>query len=386
VDPARRGNAHRIAIVTLVTLALSGAFVGGRLIRSHGNPSRFAFAGDKGIYTAEAPPSLYIYKNSGGFDGIIFYRLALDPFTHQRIVRGTTLDLPAFRFQRIVYPFLVHVVTNGDPPAVAWGLIAWNLAGMAALACLGARLAASSGRTPYWGFVFALAPPFALSLGLDTAEVLAGVFLFAGLLLLRRRQHSWATAALTLAALTRETTLVVCVAGLLVWLWKRVKKEPPEHPLWPFLIPGIVQIGWQVFLWRRWGHIPMSQGSSVDIGLPFRGFVRALRGWIPPTTGLDVLHLALAFAIVVFAYTVVRSVRSTTAPSHERAAWVLTALLLPFFQYGIWFHHWGFLRALSEFFVLGALIVLGDDEAPAHRLWFGIAVWASICTQLALYP
>ena len=59
---------------------------------------------------------------------------------------------------------------------------------------------------------------------------------------------------------------------------------------------------------------------------------------------------------------------------------------MPFYSGGIWFHHWGYMRALSEFLVLGVLIVLGSKRAATHRLWFWVVVWASIAIQLALYP
>jgi len=390
VTPFRPSKVQQIAAVALITLAASAAFVAGRLIKSEGNPSRFAYAGGKGVEgvdAARAPRSLYIFKDAGGFDGIIFYRISLDPFTRNRVVKGIPLDFPSFRFQRIVYPLLVHVTTSGDPERVAWALIAWNLAGMAALGCLGALLALSAGRQPYWGLTLVLAPAFAISLGLDTAEILAGVFLFAGLLTLRDQRFGWAAIFLSIAALTRETTLVLSIAGAISVLWTRRNRRAVKNtpPIWAFLVPLIVDAAWQIFLWIRWGHLPISQGSSLDVGFPFRGFIRSFRRWIPPTTASDLFNLVLVVVIVAFVFTVFRSLRESSALGHEKLAWVLTALALPFFQYSIWFHHWGFMRAFNEFTVLGSLIVLGNNKAPAHRLWIWVALWASIALQLALY-
>ena len=384
---ARHATLRKVAAVGFVTVALSGAFVGLRLARANWDASRFVYAGDKEVNVAQAPKSLYVYPNSFGFDGIMFYGIALDPFAKHRTIDGITLDLPAFRFQRIVYPALVYVSTGGDPSAVAWGLIAWNLAGMGALGCLGALLAMSSGRDSKWGFTLGLAPAFAISLGLDTAEVLAACFLFAGLLLLRNRRFGWATAALSIAALTRETTLIVCAGGILIWFWRRARGAPDRGPsLWAFLTPAVVEGLWQIALWRRWGKLPVFTGRAIDFGFPLRGFLRAFNQWIPPSTYLHVFNLALIFAIGVFLITVAISMKGSSAPAHEKAAWVLTALMIPFFQFAVWFHHWGFMRALSEMIALGTLIILGNEKAPAHRLWFWVAVWASIALQLALYP
>ena len=382
------GSARRIVAVVLITTAVSGAFVAGRLARADGNPSWFAFAGDKFVNAAQAPPSLYIRHNSYGFDGVGFYRISLEPFTNKKTGYGITFDLPAFRLQRIVYPLLVRAVTDKDPKAVAWGLIAWNLAGMVGLGLLGALLARDSGRDPIWGLTLSLLPPFALSLGLDTAEIIAGVFLLSGLLFLRRRRYVWASAALTVAALTRETTLVVSIAGVLVWLWNRVRHSEKKDtaPPWTFLVPMIVQGAWEIVLWARWGKIPLSQAKLVDQGAPFLGFYRAVRDALRFKTALNVFHLVLLITIVFFTVMVARELRHSLSPLHERVAWVFTAVAMPFYSGGIWFHHWGYMRALSEFLVLGVLIVLGSKRAATHRLWFWVVVWASIAIQLALYP
>ena len=381
------GNARRVVLVVIITTLLSGAFVAGRLSRSHWNPSWFAFAGDKFVNAKEAPPSLYIRKHSYGFDGVGFYRIALEPFTTKMTGYGITFDLPAFRLQRIVYPLLVRAVTNKDPKAVAWGLIAWNLAGMVALGLLGALLARDSGRSPWWGLTLSLLPPFALSLGLDTAEIVAAVFFMSALLFLRRKRYVWACAALTVAALTRESTLILAIAGILVWLWYRLRKRRDDAaPLWTFMIPIVVQGAWEVVLWSRWGKIPFSEGRRVDEGTVFVGFYHAVRDALRLKTALNVFHLVLLVTIVFFTVMVARELRQTLSPPHERVAWVFTAVAMPLYSGGIWFHYWGYMRVLSEFLSLGVLVVLGSRRAATHRLWFWAMVWAAICVQLALYP
>ena len=51
-------------------------------LRAHGyDPSYFVTAGDQFVDVARVPGSLSVLKNSSGYDGQFYYRLALDPFT-----------------------------------------------------------------------------------------------------------------------------------------------------------------------------------------------------------------------------------------------------------------------------------------------------------------
>ena len=83
-------------------------------LRAHGyDPSYFVTAGDQFVDVARAPGSLSILKNSSGYDGQFYYRLALDPFTGRQTDFGITLDLPETRQSRIVYPLLVWLLSPG---------------------------------------------------------------------------------------------------------------------------------------------------------------------------------------------------------------------------------------------------------------------------------
>lgn len=89
-------------------------------------------AGDQFVQVAAAPAGLLV-THGPGYDGQFFYRLALRPWTHQRTEFGITLDQPAYRQQRIVYPLLTFILARGAPPATAWALLGCNLAAAAAL-------------------------------------------------------------------------------------------------------------------------------------------------------------------------------------------------------------------------------------------------------------
>jgi hypothetical protein len=104
------------------------AFSAGRLQALGGGPDSFVFAGDQFVRVAAAPAGLPV-THGPEYDGQFFHRLSLRPWTQQRTEFGITLDEPAYRHQRIVYPLVSFVVARGQPAATAWALLAATLPG-----------------------------------------------------------------------------------------------------------------------------------------------------------------------------------------------------------------------------------------------------------------
>jgi hypothetical protein len=63
--------------------------------------------------------------------------------------------------------------------------------------------------------------------------------------------------------------------------------------------------------------------------------------------------------IVGFALLMMIQLRGTAASLYERAAWLLYACLAFALSGNVWNSDWNFLRALSEFYVLGTIIIIG---------------------------
>src|SRR5690606_24989162 len=128
---------------------------------------------------------------------------------------GIEFSPPEYRHQRIAYPALAWLLAGGGREGLTpWSLVVVNLVAGAAMAGLAARLALDAGRTAWLGLVPAAWAGYLIGLSLDLAEVVAGAFLLAALLALRRRRWAYAAVALTGGALTRETGLVLVAAVL----------------------------------------------------------------------------------------------------------------------------------------------------------------------------
>ncbi len=382
-----RGRLDSPLAPAVAALLLALMFAGLRLATFEGNPTGFVWAGDRFVDEAKAPAGLIVRPDSVGFDGAAFYRLGLDPFTRSQTQHGLGLDHPEFRQQRFLYPFLAWLLSaGGRPEALGWALVAINIAGLAALGWVGGHAARAAGRHAMLGIFFPLGPGFALALGLDTAEIVAAVPLLAALVLLRRGRYPAATALLLVAFAARETTLLVSIGLAAVWAWHRLRRQTSGPPAYVFAVPLCAGVAAQLALWAWWGELPLRSGASIDIMPPLTGLIIEARTWIPPRQTLDAFHLVLVVALALFMMTLVRSLRSSAAPPHEKATVALGIVLVLVFRDGIWFHHWGFLRAITELYLTGVLVLMADERAPVHRLAVAGAVWASVAVNMLLFP
>jgi hypothetical protein len=366
-------------VVMLITAVFALTFSAARLQALGGGPASLVVAGDQFVRVGAAPAGLPV-THGPGYDGQFFYRLSLRPWTQVRTEFGITFDEPAYRQQRIVYPLLSFVVGRGQPAATAWALLGWNLAAAGALGWLGAALARRRGRHALWGLAFAAYPGFVLVLARDLADLVAAVLLLTGILALDRRRPVVAAAALTLAGLTRESTLVVPVALALLWtidaVWHRssgavlggrpawamsAAGERARVQLVSFAVPLGVALAWQLVLWRSWGVAPLVQGSQ-RLGLPFAGIWQFTQDAFQFGAFPLVVRLAELVLVVAAALATAWSLPRSAALAHEKLAWGLGLGVAVLLSRSVWVEDWAFLRALAEPYLLGTLVLLGRPD------------------------
>ncbi len=77
------------------------------------NMTGFITIGDHFVPAELRPDDAVIFEGTMGYDGQFYYMIAHDPFIIKAIHRH--LDIPAYRYQRIMYPWLVHIFSLGIP-------------------------------------------------------------------------------------------------------------------------------------------------------------------------------------------------------------------------------------------------------------------------------
>jgi hypothetical protein len=227
-------------------------------------------------------PALRV-DNRVGYDGQFYFYVAADP-ANARYYLGRKAG---FVYPRIVYPMLARAVALGRPAAVPYALVAINLAAVGA-AVLALALWLRRRSTSTWlALLYAVFPGVAFCVYRDLTEPLAFAFALIGVVVLdSRRRHALTGAALlfSLAALTRETTVVfpaVYALSLLVGRegrW-RARVRANAHRVALFSAIAFLPLLAERIAFRLWlGTSTVESGSSS--AWPFAG----LASWWPFNT------------------------------------------------------------------------------------------------------
>ena len=336
---------------------------------------------------AKAPDSLNVLPIGNGFDGQFFYRIAVAPYSKAKTVAGVTFDLPTLRQQRIAYPLLASAVSLGGRDRVPIALILVNLGAVFALGWLGAKLAMDSGRIPAWGLLLALYPGFVYSLGFDTSEIVAALFMVSAMLALRRERTALAILAATAAVLTRETTLILPLALVFAgaWPWWRTSDRTDRRTALTVGLSAIgVFVAWELFLRWSWGSFALTDSGNHNVDFPFSGLANQVDRFLPPTSRAAGLRdLSLVFLVGLIVVTALALAKSS-ARRHEKVAFVLAAALLPLLSGVIWIGATSFMRASTEVYVFSIVVLMSSRMRIGRPVGWATAavVGASIASEV----
>ena len=366
----------------LLAAAAAGLFVFGLLRANDFDASWFVTAGDRYCDAARVPRGLTVRPNSDGFDGQFYYRLALDPLASRPTDHGITLDVPSLRHQRILYPLLARALSLGSVRLLPWAMILVNFSALCLLGWLGGLYARSLQKHALWGVFLPLYPGSLLTLTRDLVELSEVALLVGSLLLLRRGRHAPATLLLVLAVLAKETALLVAVGAALVYAADRLKGRGARVRWHYFAAPLAVFLLWQAALFYNWGEVPVFAGR-INLAAPFTGFAGFLSDAAEYRTPLQRRVLPELLYLMAFAGIVLYCLRSTLATAHEIIAWFLYGALALLLSRAIWVEDWTFMRAVTEFCVVGALILVGSRSRVRLPVFAcSLAFWLFLFVRL----
>ncbi len=350
-------------------------------IWAKGHLSLFIMAGHVYTRRAQLPRGLLLVP-SAGYDGQFYYRLALDPANWHTTAFGITMD-QSYRYTRIGYPLLAWIFSLGQHQLVPVMLVVLNLFGVAAMAMLGGIFARQSGRHALWGLAFAAYFGLVISVGRDTAEPLAEVCMLGGLLAYRRGSapmYLLATALFTYGAITRETILFVPAAIAVTRLIAIARRQAnPGLADLTWVVPavgyGLVEVAVH-FVVK--GKFPLLANSSRNLTVPFTALVDALKYDAAHinTAHLSPIDIALleyaTLAIFILAGLAVLFV--TTAPAHERLAFVFFVLQLGLLSSQIWTSTFGDGRSLIEPYLMALVLLVATPRRYLNWPYLGMIV------------
>lgn len=301
--PGRREGWGMVAAAVLLSLLWPLMWAGGQ-----GTVDALLGAGDEGPSRAaieEEIPDLAPLEGVG-HDGQQFYVIARHPFDPQA-AEGAVGPL-AYRYRRILFPLVAGRMAPGGGRPVIAAFFALSLLGVA----LGARALQLLGRGPRWmPLVAAVSPAVITSLTLSLSDALGSGLALMAVALASRRRWGWAVALAVLAALTRETFLVVAVALLLT------PAMPVRWRAAALLAPVAAVGGWMLWLAGAIPGTSVLDGGSDQLALPFAGYLSG------DTDAQTFLVAGLAIVLLV-----VGALRTRVVAPHVAAVLALQAVLL----------------------------------------------------------
>ncbi len=363
-------------------------------IWAKGHLSLFIMAGHVYTHRSQLPRGLLLVP-SDGYDGQFYYRLALDPANWSKTAFGITMD-QSYRYTRIGYPVLAWLLSLGQHQLVPVVLVAINLLAVAAMAALGGMFARESGRHALWGLAFAAYFGLVISVGRDTAEPLAEACMLGGLLAYRRAavagraRYILAAALFAVGAVTRETILLapaaIAVTRLIAMARRRTRPGLADLTwILPAVVYGLLEIAVH-FVVR--GEFPLLANTGRNLTAPFTAMAHALKyeaGHIN-TAHLSPIDIALleyaTLGIFILAGLAVLWV--TTAPVHERIAFVFFVLQLGLLSSQIWNSTFGEGRSLIEPYLMALVLLFATPRRYVSWRYLGLIAACAVPALLVV--
>ena len=359
-------------------------------IWAKGHLSLLIMAGHVYTHRAQLPRGLLLVP-SAGYDGQFYYRLALDPANWHATAFGITMD-QSYRYTRIGYPILAWIVSLGQPQLVPVVLVVLNLLAVAVMAVLGGMFARESGRHALWGLAFVAYFGLVVSVGRDTAEPVAEACMLGGLLACRRggtRMYLLAAALFAYGAITRETILFAPAAIAVIRLISIVRRRAnPGLADLTWLVPaaafGVIELAVHFAVK---GEFPLLANSNRNLTVPFTALAHALKY---NAAHLSAAHLSpidiamLEYAtLAIFILAGFAVLMLTSAPGHERLAFVFFVLQLGLLSSQIWTSTFGEGRSLIEPYLMALVLLVSTPKRYLSWPYLGM-IAACVLPALAV--
>ncbi len=299
-----------------------------------------------------------------GYDGQFAYQIAINPAG-----AAPYLDIPAYRYQRILYPLVARILGLANTSLIPWMLILINVVSITLGTLATEKILQDHGKNRWFALVYGLFAGHMLSLRLDLTEPMAFMLVQWGVLLFDRKRYGWSGLLFALAGLTRELTLIFAAACTLSLLFKDRKVW---GAVWGLLI--LLPFGlWQFFL-RWWlGSWGVSSGgalsSSFEI-IPYRGWW----GYHTSETQIFILFSVFVLLVALLPATaaIITGLRNLWKHRWGAGVWILllNGLIFPFLPTSNVLNPPGLIRVVIG--LVAAVLDFGAMESSKNALRFSL--------------
>jgi hypothetical protein len=310
-------------------------------------------------------------EGTEGYDGQFNYYIARDPAPKSV---APLLDVPAYRYQRILLPLTARLLAFGRPEVIPWTLVAIGILSHALGTWAVAHLLEGWGISRWQSLVYGLWPGFILAIRLDLSEPLAFGLVALGLFTYQNKHERISWVFFSLAIFAKEVTVFFLLAVLVIAITRR---------RWSYagglaLVSLVPYTAYQVWLWWAFGQPGIGSGGEMATGfevVPFAGLMRI--------GSYSLLYLGAMMVVFLPAIVIPSlwgiwvSVKKLLA--HE-TNWVvlsllLNAIIIPFLPFSTFRETGGLLRFASGL-VLAILLFSGyyGMEKALRLSWFWLVL------------
>lgn len=346
-------------VITVLCLIYALAVI---QIRGHGDPLILMTIGTK--YHPQLAEHAY---SEEGYDGQFSYYIALNPETASQYI-----DVPAYRFQRILLPFAARLLSLGQASLVPFALLVVNLLALAGGTYILEQLLIAHKVSRWFAIGYGLSLGVFGSARLMTTETLAYGLVLLGIWLHQRDRWLWSAVIFALSVLAKEVTLLF-VAGYVFYFFSQ---RQWQRGLIFGAVAAIPFLLWQLALYSMFGEFGVGSGGDLATGfeiIPFMGFFRIL------TEGGADIFLVLGLMIVPFLivptlWGLWQCWKAFRTQTWSLMGWLLllNALIMLFVPFSTYREPLGILR-----FIVGLQIcvILYSAERKKRRALMNSTIW-----------
>ena len=253
---------NKLISPAIITLAVCLAYLGIVLIQANGDPLDLARIGTRFSESASL--------GTEGYDGQFILYIASDP---NPATVSQHLDVPAYRYQRILLPLLARLISFGQREWLPWVIPGISLTAHILAVILLSGLFEAWGINRWYSLVYGLWVGLLLVLRLDLPEGLAFSLVIAAFWLDQKGRPIWSSLCFGLALFAKETTIFFVVAQGVVLLVNRRWRQL----FLLSLLAGLPFVIFRFWLLRVFGSFGFGVGGAgadpVEL-LPFFGLWR----------------------------------------------------------------------------------------------------------------
>lgn len=205
-----------------------------------------------------------------GYDGQFIYFIARDLYPN---TVKPYLDVPAYRYQRILLPLMARTISLGNIDFIPWAILMINVIAHGIGTWILALIFKQWRINHWYALVYGGWVGIGLATRLDLPEALAYALVIMSLWAYLKQKHGITWLCLGLALFAKEVTIVFLLAFLCFEFYEKK---------WHHLVGlvGVVVLPYaifQVWLWRQFGQFGIGSGGAMATPfeiIPYMGLLR----------------------------------------------------------------------------------------------------------------